>query len=167
MSIDYYRPNSLPLKSVLPLLELCDQDFTPPLSSRGSTTQVDLTSHTSSYNNLVEYGKNLVSQKCLFIPDSGILSWISDFQSTCCPLPAHTDYVTTLMVAPILRGNGLAESFYQKLFEISPNPIAFRTWSSNTPHITLAKKLGFSLFHMIQDDRAPGVHTEYYVRFPR
>ncbi|MBO4414450.1 MAG: GNAT family N-acetyltransferase [Lachnospiraceae bacterium] len=72
-------------------------------------------------------------------------------------------YVSTIVVSPQYRGKGITSEMYKKLFEETGDAfVATRTWSKNSAHIHILKKMGFRLLMTLKDDRGPGIDTVYY-----
>ncbi len=77
-------------------------------------------------------------------------------------------YVTTLVVHPDYRHQGIAGKFYHKLMDTFKKHYIFtRTWSTNTGHIRILTMLGFHGHSHISDDRGEGIDTVYYRYEPK
>ena len=156
------------LQQLYTLLEAADQEFIPPLSSRGSTTQQTLIS--AQNNGIADYF-NEMKQQCfvLALEDdrvAGFMSFRKDY--SCDHVPQEENlYASTSVVHPDFRGQGLMKKFYLAMIEHYPErPIYTRTWHENTPHLHVLAKLGFEQIAELKNHRGPGVHTVYFRRIP-
>ena len=149
------------------LLVLCDREFVPPISTRTSTTQSDLP-HKEAGDGISAYLAALMEQEivCAFDGDTllGFVSYRLDH--TCDEIGADTHpnlYVSTLIVSPESRGQGLTKIIYANLFEkYASRHIFTRTWSTNFVHIKILEGFGFSEHHRIKDHRGEGIDTVYF-----
>lgn len=158
------------------ILKACNNEFVPPLGERSSTSQTDFNAEPpeNPMTGLADYFKDMSQQKFILASvDDSIVGFLSFKKRN----PAHAplkafspaNYVTTICVLPEYRQLGVSGALYRTLMHALPEKenqefITTRTWSSNTPHQALLKKLGFRLIDTIQDDRGPGVDTLYYGR---
>ena len=98
------------------LLELCDQDFVPPLSHRNSTSQTNWAETEEKTDGIAEYLENICSQHVVLWKEEGVvrafMTWKDHFN--CENLEAYPDscYLTTLCVWPDYRGQGISEVMY-------------------------------------------------------
>ena len=145
-----------------------DDEFVPPLSTRTSTTQSDLTGSCDGNNGVHIYFEQLKKQRILVSLDGdkliGFVSFIENFVSDKIGdeyLP--NIYISTLLVSPDARGKGLTGKMYGFLFEQYKTANAFtRTWSTNEAHIRILSKFGFETMHVLKNDRGTGVDTVYF-----
>ena len=150
------------------LLVLCDHEFVPPLSSRGSTTQADLEVEETEGAIPKEYFNNILAQNNLVaIEDGHIVGFMSFKKNYVCENIsseyAPNLYVTTIIVHPDYRHQGIAGKFYNRLMrKFRKHYIFTRTWSSNKGHLRILTQLGFHGHCYLADDRGPGVDTVYY-----
>lgn len=152
------------------LLVLADKEFNPPLSTRGSTTQTDLSHPDSIAHGIQTYYEAMCRQPAIVALDSGRCMGFMAFKInyTCeqiredqCP----NLYASTCVVHPDARGKGLMTGFYQKMIELFPTHDIFtRTWHSNTSHLYVLSKLGFREFARLTDHRGKGMDTVYFCR---
>ena len=155
------------------LLVMCDHEFVPPLSSRGSTTQADL--DVTEMENAIpkEYFKNILSQNNLVaIEDGHVVAFMSFKKNYVCENIASEYapnlYVTTIIVHPEFRHQGIAGKFYRSLMRTFKKHYIFtRTWSSNKGHLRILTQLGFHGHCYLADDRGPGIDTVYYRYEPK
>ena len=149
------------------LLRLCDHEFVPPLSSRASTTQSEL-SPTQSGSGVESYCSVMMEQNILCALEgdklAGFVSYRNDHT---CPeigidlLP--NIYISTLIVSPEFRGKGLTAQMYEILFaKYFDKRILTRTWSENHAHIAILKKFGFKEHYRKINDRGNGIDTVYF-----
>lgn len=159
--------------SVRRILLQCDSEFIPPLSSRNSTTQSELSGCVLEPSGIDEYFDGLKSQDLLVAEVdceiAGFLSFRNGYQ---CPelggfVPAN--YVTTVCVDPDARGKAICSEMYRFLIESLPREkelpfLAARTWGSNSEHIRILGKFGFSPVSRLKDHRGRGIDTVYFAR---
>ena len=155
------------LDGIRNLLVLCDREFVPPISSRISTTQSDL-SQIKVGNGISAYLDALMEQEIICALDNdSLLAFVSYRKDYTCPeidgsLTPNV-YLSTLIVAPDARGGGITRKIYSYLFEkYSDRPIFTRTWSTNFVHIKILEGFGFSEHHRIKDHRGEGIDTVYF-----
>ena len=154
-------------KNIKELLVLCDSEFLPPLSSRKSTVQNDFAADEAGGG--VDAYFNDIKNQSAFISYSGktlmgMMSFRENHTShimdnSCLP----NVYISTIIVHPSYRRQGLTGKFYRDVMEKYPDRKIFtRTWSTNEAHIGLLKKLGFSEYARIENDRGQGIDTVYF-----
>lgn len=169
-----YHPDKLtePEKAeILELLQLSDQEFIPPLSSRSSTCQTDMIH--GVHAGIYEYYQSLLQQKFLLCRTGEELSGLFSFRYGFIPeiLTQQTGtipeqiYITTIIVKKSYRRHGIAKEFYHELIKLYPNAfISTRTWNLNHKHINLLKELHFHGPIVIPNDRGQGIDTVYFYR---
>ncbi|MBQ7897105.1 MAG: GNAT family N-acetyltransferase [Clostridia bacterium] len=152
---------------ILEMMRISDKDFVPPLSSRTSTTQSNLSGDGSGGIEL--YFNEMIKQKVLgaFEGDRlfGIVSFRENYETDIIKdLP--NIYISTLFLHPDSRGRGVTKELYSYLFfDLYKNSNIFtRTWSANVAHIKILDFFGFELFHRIENDRGDGIDTVYFRR---
>lgn len=155
------------------LLELCDQDFVPPLSHRNSTSQTNWAETEEKTDGIAEYLENICSQHVVLWKEEGVvrafMTWKDHFN--CENLEAYPDscYLTTLCVWPDYRGQGISEVMYAEAekdiaAKFPGSRITLRTWSTNGAQEHILDKLGYSLVRRLKDDRGEGIDTVYFVK---
>lgn len=157
------------------LLLDADQSFVPPLSARHSSTQSALSTATpGEVREPQQYFEAL--QKQYFIlarpvdDGNGVAGFMSFRTAYTLPAGAYAaryHYVTTVIVRPASRGQGLTTRMYRRLMataKATGNGVATRTWSTNPHHIGLLTKLGFTVAHKVPNDLGAGVDTIYFVK---
>ena len=152
------------------LLVLADKEFIPPLSSRGSSTQADLSSTDSVSEGAKAYYEAMSTQPVILaLEDGKCLGFMAFKENYTCEhvgedlLPNL--YASTCVVNPVTRGRGLMTGFYKKMIELYPDrAICTRTWHTNHSHLHILDKLGFSLIARLPDHRGPGMDTVYFCR---
>ena len=158
------------LAQVYGLLKKCQHEFVPPLSQRVSTTQHDLCgSDPLDAAEPKAYFQQLLTQPIILVMQQGqLLGFMSFLRQHVCQEVGDqisTIYVTTVIVDPQHRGNGLTLQMYQKLMGIArtcEGAISTRTWSTNNAHIKVLSQLGFCESLRIRDGRGPGIDTVYF-----
>lgn len=149
------------------LLVLCDREFVPPISSRTSTTQSNL-SQKEAGNGISAYLAALMEQEIACALDGDTLLGFVSYRlnHTCDEIGAGTHpnlYISTLIVSPEARGQGLTKTIYSYLFEkYASRRIFTRTWSTNLAHIKILEKFGFSEHCRIKNHRGENIDTVYF-----
>lgn len=155
------------------LLELCDQDFVPPLSHRNSTSQTNWAETEEKTDGIAEYLENICGQHVVLWKEKGVvrsfMTWKDHFN--CEHLEAYPDscYLTTLCVQPEYRGQGISEVMYAEAekdiaAKFQESRITLRTWSTNGAQEHILKKLGYDLVKRLKNDRGEGIDTVYFVK---
>ena len=157
---------------ILTMLNQGDSEFVPPLSARSSTTQSDLTGTATSHDGVLNYFKELKKQKILVaVENEKLVAFVSykenytnDIIDTAC---VPNIYISTLLVAPYGRGQGLTRKMYEFLFNEYKNANVFtRTWSTNEAHIKILLGFGFETIKVLKNDRGNGIDTVYFKKCP-
>ena len=171
ISTRWYRPGAIPAAEQRELADMFTEvagDFVPPLTSREGTTQSDLRERDPAAAAPDGYLTQLLQQDLILCrrgdQTAGFLSFRGDHRD-----PRFADlcpclYVSTIAVRHHLRRHGIARALYRELFDLpEPMPpwIVLRTWSTNTGHLQLLSRLGFTTILNLKDDRAAGVDTVY------
>jgi L-amino acid N-acyltransferase YncA len=150
------------------LLEMADQEFIPPLSARGSSTQQNLTSAAAVSEGAKAYFEAMSAQPVVVAVENGRCCGFMAFKKDyVCEYYNKTPnlYASTCVVHPVARGKGLMRGFYQTMIDLFPNcSIYTRTWHTNIAHLKVLEKLGFSLLVQLPDHRGPGMDTVYYCK---
>ena len=155
------------------LLTLCDQEFYPPLSSRGSTTQADLLSASNVSEGVRDYFRGIIRQHAILVIDGGRVVAFMSFQKDYVCEHISTEYlpnlyITTVIVHPEYRHCGIARRMYERLMKHYPKRYIFtRTWSTNGSHIRILLEKGFHEHCVLYNDRGNDVDTNYYRYAPR
>ena len=150
------------------LLVLADKEFIPPLSSRGSSTQQDLTSADPVSDGAKAYYDAMSQQPVVVAVENGRCYGFMAFKKDY--ICEYYDklpnlYASTCVVHPDARGKGLMRGFYQKMIDLFPQcNIYTRTWHTNASHLRVLDKLGFSLLVQLPNHRGPGMDTVYYCK---
>ena len=155
---------------ILEIMQICDSDFVPPLSSRSSTTQSNLKSVGFDQNGILNYYTEMEKQDVLAAIDDdgalvGFVSYKRDYISEVVTKTPNI-YLSTLMLHPASRGKRLTNRMYDYLFnKLYPDCSIFtRTWSTNDAHIKILSNFGISEFYRIKDDRGDGIDTIYFTK---
>ncbi|MBP5753828.1 MAG: GNAT family N-acetyltransferase [Treponema sp.] len=159
-------------EGVWKLLKDADQEFIPPLSSREKTTQKSLAPKDGDAGDSrgpVKYFEQMLKQAfILAIKDGevkGFMTYIPDHELFLKDQTIPCNYISTIIVEPKSRRQGITRRMYGTLFQISQGKsIATRTWSTNKEHLVLLHELEFQLAACLTDDRGPGIDTVYYVK---
>ncbi len=155
------------LEEVRDLLYQADHEFIPPLSSRNDTTQAALLPGKESDQPPYTYFETMRQQAFILAVEEGHVAGFLSY------IPAHPvrlenreaicSYVSTIVVKKTARGKKLTEKMYRALFEHTGDRwVITRTWSLNMAHLTILKRLGFTLAMTLPNDRGEGIDTVYY-----
>ena len=150
------------------MLEAADDEFVPPLSSRSSSTQRDLTGGEKNTDGIQKYFEQLKSQRFAAAYEDGELiafvSYKEDYISPeISPEELPNIYISTLVASPAARGKGVAKAMYAYLFAAYKNANVFtRTWSTNFAHIKILQAFDFQTIKVLKDDRGSGIDTVYF-----
>jgi ribosomal protein S18 acetylase RimI-like enzyme len=153
------------------LLRAADDEFTPPLSARTGTAQVDGLSTTETDGGLDPYLSECLSQRFLFATRGptlvGFLSFRHDYTPEFVTEYAPANYPTTLVVRRSARGRGIATALYRRLLTSLPADVRLpnvvaRTWSTNEASIQLHRTLGFRRIRVLENHRGDGIDTIYF-----
>ena len=153
---------------ILEMLAESDKEFVPPLSSRSSTTQQDLSSGGVCPEGVLQYYNQLQTQKVMAaVEGDRLLTFVSYIENYVSGPITQADtpniYLSTLVMRPEARGKGLTKKLYAYLFDAyRPAPIFTRTWSTNIPHIRILDYFGFETLQVLPDHRGPGIDTVYF-----
>lgn len=152
------------------LLVETDDEFVPPLSSREGPTQTH--SLDESVNDDIEdYHERCMEQEFVVaVADGtvvGFLSFRTGYEIDALDGFVPSNYVSTIVVHPDHRREGLARRMYHTILtdvpeEVGDPYVTTRTWSENDGHRTLLEELGFETVTTIPNDRGEGIHTVYY-----
>ena len=175
MKFKYYQTvkNKKILSGIRDLLVLCDKEFTPPLSARSSTTQLDLHSSEESKSGIEEYFVEISKQSAVVATFKGeVVGFVSFKYDYVCEYItkdfAPNVYVSTIIVHPKYRHRSIASSMYEVLIKKLPKHYIFtRTWSTNLSHIRILLSLGFHEHCQISNDRGENIDTNYYRLNPK
>lgn len=168
MKIKYYSklsPTSNIAKQIFKLLEKSDDEFVPPLSSRGSTTQSNLGKAEKS--SVQAYFDEMITQHFFIALDNkkviGFMSFKKNHFSKDVDIIKNI-YISTIIVDSYYRGKGITKLFYKKcLSKYKTQNILTRTWSQNSSHIYILNGLNFVELKRLPNDRGEGIDTIYYI----
>lgn len=159
-------------RQVWELLKLADFEFIPPLSARHSTIQGNLLIDGKSVSEEpVEYFEELKQQQfLLYIVEEEVIGFISYIPDHSLKIPdvkeiSLVNYISTVIVHPSFRGDGIAEKLYRELMKETKLPLATRTWSTNYVHIHVLNKLQFDVVAILKNDRENTIDTIYLMKY--
>lgn len=150
-------------------LVMADKEFIPPLSSRGSTTQADLSGGGCS-DGIEDYFRSMAAQPVIAAVEDGRCLGFMAFKldHTCDqigPDKLPNFYASTCVVHPDTRGRGMMRMFYETMISLYPHRDLYtRTWHTNYPHLKVLDRLGFSEIVRLPNHRGPGMDTVYFCR---
>lgn len=153
------------------ILNHCDNEFVPSLSSRKSFNQTSF-DECNEKSSLQDYFSSLFADDKKFVicyNDNKIVGFIS--YGIISPLSEYKNlyYISTVCVLVNYRNQGVASSMYKTLFEdtkiLNKRGIYTRTWSTNVSHIRLLYSLGFAKIKELVNDRGRGISTIYFAVF--
>ena len=153
---------------ILEMLTASDKEFIPPLSTRSSTTQQTLSSGECAPDGVLQYYRQLQTQKVMAaVEGDRLMAFVSYIENhTGGPITeADTPniYLSTLVMRPEARGKGLTKQLYRTLFDTyRPAAVFTRTWSTNAVHIRILDFFGFETIKILPDHRGPGIDTVYF-----
>ena len=152
--------------NILSLLNECNNEFVPPLSSRYSTQQKEFNNIEVTNQKPNIYFDMIIKQHNIVAINNdkvvGIMSFINnydkkeyfgaDFKNK------NNNYISTVCVKKEFRHKKIATRLYdfienQLPQEIKGECVSTRTWSSNKLHINLLNKRGYENTYTIKDDR--------------
>ena len=166
-----YTPGTLPEvvgQEIYSLMETCDNDFVPPLSSRSQIGQEDWTERAASAN-VDMYFDSLVARTHIVTARRG-----NDLAGFCAYERPYTWfnreylYVSTAVVAPSWRGRGVSREFMTPVLRaalVSRLPILAKTWSTNEASMSVLSHHGTPLMR-VPADRGLGIDTVYWSTSP-
>ena len=146
-----------------------DTEFIPSLSSRKLTTQ-DLSDDEHEKNvEPFEYYCQMIKQSfVLTVKNDQVVGFLSFIPSYILKIELEEfrcDYISTIIVKPEYRGNGITERMYMTLFNHRAHSVyATRTWSTNISHLHILEKLGFREIHRIPNERGENIDTIYFAK---
>lgn len=157
--------NVLPFKAqIWNLINLCDKDFFPALSSR----EMSLNGPVNYFEELfVENAKFLLA----FLEEQVVgfsIFFHNHFEELIAPF-TPCNYIKIACVHPDYRGLRIASSFNQFIEEQLPEDLTLpyvvrRTWSTNLPQVKLLSRFGYDLIHQFDNDRGNGISTVYFAK---
>ncbi len=171
MKIKYYTKieNEDILCAIRNLLILCDKEFVPPLSGRNSTTQTSFSPEDTPADIPEPYFEKIASQSALVaFENERVVAFMSFKKNYVCEhIPSDLTpniYITTVIVHPDCRHNGIAGKFYSEMIKRFKKYYLFvRTWSTNAAHIRILSSMGFHEHCYLNNDRGNGIDTIYYI----
>lgn len=150
-------------------LVMADKEFIPPLSSRGSSTQTDLSGSGCS-DGIEDYFRSMAAQPVIAAVEDGRCLGFMAFKldHTCDqigPDKLPNFYASTCVVHPDTRGRGMMRGFYEAMIALYPDRDLYtRTWHTNYPHLKVLDRLDFSEIVRLPNHRGPGMDTVYFCR---
>lgn len=159
---------------ILKILTSCSDEFVPPLASRKSTTQSNLTnSHENACDIPYDYFEALKKQHILIAEEDGIVMGFMSFKENYITDIITKQYIPNIYISTVIadknfRRQGVTKGLYQSLLGKYKDKTMFtRTWSTNFSHIKLLTSLGFAEFKRISNDRGNGIDTVYFISCPK
>jgi RimJ/RimL family protein N-acetyltransferase len=151
------------------MLSESDGDFLPPLSERGSTTDMELSGRAKNPSGISDYLNAVMAQNILLAVEDGtplgFISFKDNYTDGYVNGEGERIYVSTVIISKAQRGRGICPRMYSALFEFNRGKDVYtRTWSTNHAHTAILIKLGFAEIGRIKDHRGVGVDTVYYRR---
>lgn len=145
----------------------CDNEFYPPLSYRESLDSNNkVTLPYSYFTEMID-----LSFVCVF-QHQKLIAFMSFSNTNLCEELKKfekSNYITTICVSHSSRGKGLTTIMYDYLINNISDKlylpfITTRTWSLNTRHINVLKKLGFETVKILDNDRGNNIDTIYFAK---
>lgn len=160
------HPDDTFCKGVYELLKATEAEFVPPLHTRSSTTQKDLsTTQFSREGNLRSYFDAMLSQQFIIAADGDEVVGFLSFRKG-----EDENYISTIAVSPALRKQGIGRKMYESLLNTIGESATYttRTWETNEYHQRILKRLGFRLMENKDDGRTDifgrPVPSMYYIK---
>lgn len=159
------------------LLIAADDEFVPPLTAREGTTQTEGLDEAAAGDDysvdeaIEDYHSQCLKQHIIACHHDGSLRGFISFRDgyRTPELEGYqpSNYISTIVVAPEHRRQGLARRMYQTVLTDLPESVrdpyvTTRTWSTNDSHLALLDELGFENVATLPDDRGDGIDTVYY-----
>ena len=150
------------------MLEAADDEFVPPLSSRSSSTQRDLSGGKKNSDGIKMYFEQLKGQRFAAAYEDGeLIAFVSYKENYTSPeIPPEelpNIYISTLVASPASRGKGVTKALYAHLFSAYQHANVFaRTRSANYAHIKILQTFGFETVKVLKDDWGDGIDTVYF-----
>lgn len=152
------------------LLTMSDKEFVPPLSSRVSSTQAQLSGNIDTPEGIKTYYESMSAQPVVVAVESGrCIGFMAFKQDYLCQQVQIIPnlYASTCVVHPDARGQRLMQRFYEEMIRLFPQHHIFtRTWHTNTSHLRVLNKLEFYECARLPEHRGPGMDTVYFCRKP-
>ncbi|TCK98141.1 ribosomal protein S18 acetylase RimI-like enzyme [Natranaerovirga hydrolytica] len=158
-------------KQLWEILCECDQEFIPPLSSRDSSSQKELSDLNQSTVKPISYFEKMMEQKFILVfnkPNEVVAFMTFIHHYSCEELQAigFSNYITTICVRKNYRNQGILSKLYDYMeghIEDSyiENYISTRTWSTNVYHLKTLKNRGYEMGTVLKDHRGEGIDTIY------
>lgn len=147
---------------VLRFIELVDGDFCPPLSQRGDggiPARVE--------ESLAKANANYVLAQLTQPEPSDILHGLVAMVGFTRKWQHRDDaYINFLGTHPSYRKHGIAELLHERLeemlFDKGVSRLYLCTWSGNKAAIRFYRKMGYSVYSVILNDRGRGINTLNY-----
>jgi len=159
-------------EKVWEILCQCDKDFYPPLSTRNSSSQKNLSHIESAAEEqpTVYYAEMIQQEFILAYEDDEVVGFMTFKQKYECEALTEFGtslYITTVCVKKERRGHGIMKARYQIMEqEVSQvcdcNKVSTRTWSLNDAQIHELSKRGYKKLCILENHRGPGVDTVYF-----
>ena len=152
------------------MLEAADNEFLPPLSSRRSSTQQELSGGEKNSDGIRQYFEQLKGQRfAAAFEDGALIAFVSYKENYTCPEIPQEElpniYISTLVASPKARGKGVTKALYSRLFsEYESSNVFTRTWSTNFAHIKILQGFDFETVTVLKDHRGEGIDTVYFKR---
>jgi GNAT superfamily N-acetyltransferase len=153
-------------KYILQIIEICDSEFVPHLSSRkseGKTKDDTLKEIVETLRNFpivyIKIGKQIVSFVSV-APNIDI-----DFKEQI----ILANFINLTCVLPNFRNIGLATKMYNYVEQHLPKKFHSKyvcryTWSTNKAQIHIIEKSGYKLIKVKKDARGKGIHSVKYLK---
>jgi len=166
------------------ILCACDREFVPPLSSRNSTSQMNLSGLFERAGSQDTCGADAgtIAKPYVYFDElrqqhfilakldgrvAGFLSFKVDYICDALENFGISNYITTVCVSPEYRGRGILTQLYDHMENMLPHPIkcnriTTRTWSGNNAQIHTLNRRGYKLLKTLVNDRGNGIDTLYF-----
>lgn len=139
------------------LFNECDNDFTPPLSTRHDNMHADFADGSGS---MQAYLYSLMTWPVLIAFINGKVAAVGFYQDK-----DDYTYLSLIVVGHSYRGLKLASRIYGYIESHAVNnTVRLRTSSENKTQLAILKKRGYELIETIENDRGNGVDTLRFIK---
>lgn len=153
------------------ILQVVDNDFFPPLSTRTNTTEKNLTME-ALWGGPISFFDTVMKEAVLlaYLDDHvvGMMSFIAGYSEPMLERWSPSTYSSTIAVLPRFRRRGIGTALNDALehlpTELASPFITRRTWSTNQANLHLLQSRGFVEVVRMKDHRSRGVDTIYLAR---
>jgi len=150
---------------VFDILVMCNDEFIPPLNTRKTTVQKELSETTSFEQTPQSYFREVIDQQNIIAFDGemvvAFMSFKYNFKDNVFSAVINgkvNNYISTICTHKNYRKLGIAQALYDYVentlpIEFASKYVSTRTWSTNNSHINLLLRRDYVLVKKIPNDR--------------